>query len=150
MQPGSFDWLGEEWTCGVTAQIPTSAQGEMCDTINLVRCKRQNFRAQFVHGPFVELHATTLEGHFRVCYRHGQGIVTVLSRHADATDTSYPWQNKGIAEGYPKHYRFQHYVEFHFRQKTEFCPEVCTHTSWPWIKITFWDVNVMAKEIGVA
>jgi hypothetical protein len=147
--PGSWEWLEESWTCGVTRQEPVQDPG-LCDFMQLVRCKRQNFRHRWVD--VFGLHAVTYQGHFQVCYRHGNGIVTVLSRAGDATDTGYPWQWKGNASGYPKHYRFAHYVEFDFRGQLDFCPANwgCIHTSWPWIKITFWDVNVMAKETGVA
>jgi hypothetical protein len=148
-----FDLLGEEWTCGVTAQIPTTAQGEMCDTMNLVRCKRQNFRQTYKQtwwsGGYNILR---YEGFYRVCYQHGQGIVTVLARTGDATwQVGYPYQWKGNETGYPQHYRFQHYVEFRFRGKLDFCPtwKVICSPRYPWLTIWFYDTNVQTRDAGI-
>ena len=144
--PEEIQWLDEEWTCGVTVQIPTTAQGESCDTMQLARCKRQNFRQPYTNGVFTSL---TYEGHFRVCYRHDNGIVTVKSRFGDATQQQWPWVWKGNANGYPRHYRYAKHVVFEFRGQLDWCLTGCTGTRWPWLTIIFYDNNTMSKDSGV-
>ena len=88
-----------------------------------------------------------------VCYRHNNGIVTVLKRYSENVDTRYPYGHEGNAPGHPVHYRYPRYVDFHFRHRLNYCPTIqigCFPTVEPWVRLRFHDNNTMTQESGRA
>jgi hypothetical protein len=124
---------------------------EIEETANspVTRCKTQRFSATWTQATLYNV--LRYEGQFRVCYRHGVEIVSVLHRSGDSTYTRWPWNWKGNDAGYPFHIRYLHRVEFYFRGTLEFCPVSfgCTTTKHPFVTVTFFDNNTMDKDLGV-
>jgi hypothetical protein len=150
-----FEWGAVAYACSVTSA--QNGQWVYQDTYSLnsycpastARCKRQEFKARWSQAGLYNV--LNVNGFFVVCYRHNAGIVTVLARNWDQTYARYPWQWKGNADGYPRHYRYTKYVDFQYRGKFEFCPANfgCLSTKWPYVNIRFYDNNTMTYAQGI-
>ena len=92
------------------------------------------------------------EGSFRVCYRHGAGIVSYSDVHWDTTWTRVPWEWRGNDNGYPYAVKYSRHVVFYYRGSAAFCvvPYACGPTKHPWVTIVFYDNNTLTKNAGVS
>jgi hypothetical protein len=112
------------------------------------RCKLQYFVNTTTQAGLWD--AVKYRAWYKVCYRHGVNIVTVLGRGGDSIFSHWPWNYKGNAEDYPHHFRYTHYVDFKYRFKVEFClaDPACTATKWPFFTVRFMDNNTQIKIEG--
>jgi hypothetical protein len=142
----------EQWACGVTAaqegQWYSYQTAAYCPATTS-RCTKKVWTWKWwdAIGDAFKLR-TTIE----VCYRHNNGIVTVLKRYDEALSTRAPWGYVGRVTGYPLHYRYAKYVDFHFRNRLSFCLlwKGCFPEKEPWLVIRFYDTNTMTWESGIA
>ena len=90
------------------------------------------------------------EGSFRVCYKHGQGIVSYSDVHGDMTWTRVPWEWRGNDTDYPHGVKYSRHVVFDYRGSAAFCiiPYACGPTKHPWVRIVFYDNNTLTKDAG--
>jgi len=114
------------------------------------RCKRQTFTQTFTQANLYSV--MRYEGSFRVCYKHGQGIVSYSDVHGDNTWTRVPWEWRGNDNGYPYAVKYSRHVVFHYRGSAAFCivPYACGPTKHPWVTIVFYDNNTLTKDAGVS
>jgi hypothetical protein len=149
-----IEWGASQFACSYTAAVNgqwyTQGAKVYCyGGYTAERCKRQEFRYHTTWAGIARV--LTYEGHFAVCYRHGNGITRVLSRAGDSTYSRYPYQYKGNADGYPRHFRYSRFVDFQFRYQLDFCPAAfgCLSTKWPYDNIRFHDNNTMEYSGGI-
>lgn len=114
-----------------------------------IRCKTQSFTQHFTEAGLVRV--LTYKGMFRVCYRHGNGIVSLSDVRGDATWTQLPWTWKGNDPGYPYGVRYSRVATFHYRGTAAICIFTwgCGPEKHPWVTLTFYDNNTMTRTAGV-
>jgi hypothetical protein len=115
----------------------------------LTRCKTQTFTNHWSQAGLFRV--LTYKGSFRVCYRPGNGIVSIADVHGDATWTKQPWSWKGNDAGYPYGVRYAKTAVFQYRGTTAICffSFGCGPDKHPWVSITFYDNNTMTRSGGV-
>ena len=113
------------------------------------RCKRQTFTQAFGLG----VDFLRYEGTFRVCYVPGVRIESWSEVYGDANYALPPWDWHGNDPGYPQAARLTvHSVQFTFRGSAAICVQLllkgCGPTKHPWVRITFWDTNMITRSAG--
>ena len=111
------------------------------------RCKRQTFKQTFTQANLYSV--MRYEGSFRVCYKHGQGIVSYSDVHGDMTWTRIPWEWRGNDTDYPHGIKYSRHVVFDYRGSAAFCviPYACGPTKHPWVRIVFYDNNTLTRTL---
>jgi hypothetical protein len=131
---------------GVDEFVPGPALYEFAGD---VRCKWQTFTQHFSEAGLFRV--ITYKGMFRVCYRPGNGIVSLSDVRGDASWTRQPWMWKGNDTGYPYGVRYSRVATFHYRGTAAICifSWGCGPDKHPWVTLTFYDSNTMTRAAGV-
>ena len=114
------------------------------------RCKRQTFKQTFTQANLYSV--MRYEGSFRVCYKHGQGIVSYSDVHGDMT-RGPAFHGSGVATTPTTRMGSSTHATscFDYRGSAAFCviPYACGPTKHPWVRIVFYDNNTLTKDAGV-